>query len=385
MPVKVLLVDDDLDTLRLVGIMLQRQGYEILAASNGIQALEMAQNEEPDLVLLDVMMPEMDGYEVARRLRANPTTADLPIIMFTAKAQVDDRVMGLEAGADSYLTKPTQPRELFAQMKAVLARSGKFRTNTLTPPQPVKRGYSIGVLAARGGLGVTTLALNLGVKLQENSQQKVIVAEIRPGQGTLSFDLGLSRYEGLNRLLQLKPAEITTRELEVSLRSFGSGMRLLLASHRPRDCQYNQNTSAFEAIAKQLPMMADYVIYDLGPSLSLAVEKMIQECDEIILLVEPMPNTITHTKVLFDDLVSSGISDGCITPVLVNRHRSGMQLSWSQVQEQLGRQISVVFTPAPELAYQAANNNLPMIRQQPDSITAQQFSKLAERVLQRSH
>ena len=122
---KILIIDDDVDTLRLVGLMLQRQGYEISAASNGTQGLAKALEERPDLILLDVMMPDMDGYEVARRLRKNPVTVSVPILMFTAKTQLDDKVTGFEVGADDYLTKPTHPTELQAHVKALLARSAK--------------------------------------------------------------------------------------------------------------------------------------------------------------------------------------------------------------------------------------------------------------------
>ena len=109
---KILIIDDDLDTLRLVGLMLQRQGYQITAATNGELGLEKAFEEKPDLILLDIMMPGMDGYEVTRRLRAKPETVDTPILMFTAKTQLDDKVAGFEVGADDYLTKPTHPSEL---------------------------------------------------------------------------------------------------------------------------------------------------------------------------------------------------------------------------------------------------------------------------------
>ena len=119
---KILIVDDDLDTLRLIALMLQRQGYQTITTDNGPEALTLSVSERPDLILLDVMMAGMDGYEVTRQLRANPITSNLPIIMFTAKAQVNDKVMGFEVGVDDYLTKPTQPRELFAHVKAVLAR-----------------------------------------------------------------------------------------------------------------------------------------------------------------------------------------------------------------------------------------------------------------------
>src|SRR4030065_2047956 len=98
MPEKILVVDDDLDTLRLVGPMLQHQGYRINAANSGIQAISMSQTDKPDLILLDIMMPEMDGYEVARKLRADQATNNIPIIMFTAKTQGDDKVQGFAAG-----------------------------------------------------------------------------------------------------------------------------------------------------------------------------------------------------------------------------------------------------------------------------------------------
>lgn len=379
---KVLLVDDDIDTLKLVGLMLQRQGYEVRAASNGMQALAMAQAEPPDLILLDVMMPEMDGYEVARRLRADAKTAEVPIIMFTAKTQVDDKVAGFEAGADDYLTKPTQPRELFAHMKAVLARSSKARAAQAAPSG--ERGYVLGVLSAKGGLGVTTLALNLGLSLRMTYNKEVIVAEFRPGQGSISLELGYLKPEGLNYLLQKKVNEITPHEIESQLTPHASGTRFLLASNRPRDAQYLTSAAHFEAIARHLAYMARYIILDLGPAITPIVEKVVKLCDEVFVVLEPVPQTLVQSKALINDLVELGVGDGRITPVLINRIRSGLQLSWSQVQEQLGRNIPFIFTPAPELAYQASLSNVPIIIHQPESLTAQQFAKLSERIVQRS-
>ncbi len=120
---KILIIDDDVDTLRLVGLMLQRQGYQITAASNGEQGLAKAFDERPDLILLDVMMPDMDGYEVARRLRKNPATVSIPILMFTAKTQLDDKVAGFEVGADDYLIKPFAFAELVARLRVMLRRN----------------------------------------------------------------------------------------------------------------------------------------------------------------------------------------------------------------------------------------------------------------------
>ena len=202
---KILIVDDDLDTLRLIALMLQRQGYQTITTDNGPEALTLSVSERPDLILLDVMMAGMDGYEVTRQLRANPITSNLPIIMFTAKAQVNDKVMGFEVGVDDYLTKPTQPRELFAHVKAVLARGNKPAPAAAPTQPPRERGHVIGIMAVKGGLGVSTLAINLGICLQNRTHQQTIVAEFRPGEGSLALDLGYLNPEGLNRLL-LRPA-----------------------------------------------------------------------------------------------------------------------------------------------------------------------------------
>ena len=122
MPEKILIVDDDMETLRLVGMMLQRQGYEIAAANTGELALETAVKVKPSLIILDVVMPGMDGYQIARELRKNPLCTHIPILMFTAKNQTGDKIAGYGAGADDYLTKPVHPAELNAHVKALLNR-----------------------------------------------------------------------------------------------------------------------------------------------------------------------------------------------------------------------------------------------------------------------
>jgi MinD-like ATPase involved in chromosome partitioning or flagellar assembly len=330
-------------------------------------------------------MPDIDGVEVTRRLRSNETTKDVPIIMFTAKTQVEDKILGFEAGADDYLTKPTQPRELFAHVKAVLARTAKARPAAPTQvAAPVsERGHVVGIIAVRGGLGVSTLSLNLGVALREAYNKEVVISEFRPGKGTISLELGYLRPDGLERLLQKKPSEIDAHSVEAELTAHSAGLRLLLASPQPRDAKYINNVESFEAITRQLMYLGQYIVLDLGTSLTPLAEKVAPLCDEIIVVVEPVPQTLAQTKSLVDDLVAMGIGSGRIIVVVVNRIRSGMQLSWSQVQEQLGRNISVIFTPAPELAYQASTNSMPMILQQPESLTTQQFAKLAELVAQR--
>tara|TARA_Y100001960_G_scaffold322942_1_gene400433 strand:+ start:2431 stop:3111 length:681 start_codon:yes stop_codon:yes gene_type:complete len=139
----VLITEDEADIRQLISFNLERESMETLLAKDGIEAIEIAQEKEPDLIILDIMLPKLDGFAVFKELRQDSRTRDIPVIMLTAKAQLDDVVTGLEMGADDYLTKPFSPRELVLRVKALLRRiktttskstitSGKFRLDKNT-------------------------------------------------------------------------------------------------------------------------------------------------------------------------------------------------------------------------------------------------------------
>jgi DNA-binding response OmpR family regulator len=121
-PKKILVVEDDPDILQLVKLYLEKDGFLVVTAATGTAALKQIKAERPDLVVLDLMLPELDGLEVCKRIRTIPETALLPIIMLTAKAEESDTVIGLELGADDYVTKPFSPKALVARVKALLRR-----------------------------------------------------------------------------------------------------------------------------------------------------------------------------------------------------------------------------------------------------------------------
>jgi diguanylate cyclase (GGDEF)-like protein len=127
MPETILVVDDDPDIARFVEVNLRSAGYDVAVAGDGQEALDKAGELRPDLVLLDVMMPRIDGFEVAQRLRKNPMTANTSIIMLTAKALSADKVTGLQSGADDYIIKPFDPIELLARVKGTLRRAKEMR------------------------------------------------------------------------------------------------------------------------------------------------------------------------------------------------------------------------------------------------------------------
>jgi DNA-binding response OmpR family regulator len=120
---RILVVDDDAPSVKMISFLLREEGYDVSSTDSGVAALELIERERPDLIILDVMMPHMDGFEVCRRIRQK---LDVPIIFLSAKGETVDKVMGLQLGADDYLAKPFEPAELLARVKAVMRRAEVF-------------------------------------------------------------------------------------------------------------------------------------------------------------------------------------------------------------------------------------------------------------------
>jgi len=379
---KVLIVDDDLETLRLVGLMLQKQGFTIVVANNGTQALSQAAQELPDVIVLDVMMPDLDGFAVTRQLRNNPATAGIPVLLFTAKGMVEDKVTGYESGADDYLTKPIHPVELVARVRALLGR-GKTRQVVEKAPQK-SQGYTIGVLAPKGGVGSSSLALNLAISYCNKTSGDVIAVEMRPGHGTWGLELGYAAPTGLTDLLKKKASEINRQTVESELVATTYGPRLLFSSPHARDMDGIQAMEQAEAVLKMLPQISPLVLLDIGANLWPNQGQILSYCQEVIVITEPYPWIMPLTKVFLEDLAQFGFGKTKILSlVMVNRVRADMQLTVTQVQERLGVPVAQVIPPATEVAYQAALRNLPLIQIQPGGLLAQQFTRLAEMIAPR--
>jgi len=378
----ILIVDDDLDTLKLVGVMLQRQGYRIMAADTGPKALAMIKEEKPDLILLDIMMPEMDGFEVARRLNTDPHTADIPILMFTAKSQVDDKLAGFDAGADDYLTKPAHPAELVARVKKLLRQPRD--TDALRSTGALSNSWSIGVIGAKGGLGASTIALNLGILLHQESKEDVVIADLRPGQGTIGLELGHQALTGLASLLAMGHNRINAQAIEENLVSYLPGLRVLLASFDPAEIEHNTDVKTLETIARQIRQFGRYVVFDLGASLQPATKKILPLCNEIIIVVDGYPNTVKISKALIEYLMQHGIGQGLMSAVLVNRTRSDVQLTWQDIQSRLGIPIATVIPPVPEIAYRAQKHEKPLVLLQPHGMVTSQLERLVRQQLEKS-
>lgn len=378
---KILIADDDPETLRLISLMLQRQGYQIITAANGIQAIGLARVEKPDLMIIDVMMPDLDGFEVVRQLRKNPDIAATPILMFTAKIQVEDKVQGYEAGADDYLTKPVHPAELQARIRSLLTRS---QTRAAVSAPNVPRGYVVGVLGAKGGVGTSSLALNLAVGFQKTNKGTSLAVEMKPGQGTWALELGLEKIEGLSNLLHLRPSEINHSMVEKYVTKTTFGVNLLLASNSLKDIELCAASAQMDALIQTLPYTAQFIVLDIGTGIQPGVDNILSICNELILLTEPAPSSVQRARILLTELEETGFGKTKpLTVVIYNRFRSDLQLSNQQIHEALSVSTSVIIPPSPEQAYQAALRYLPLTLAKQDGTVTQQYNLLTDQVMHR--
>lgn len=196
---KVLIVDDEKNIVEAIKYNLEQAGFRTITAHDGRRALELAQRELPDLITLDVMLPEQDGWEVCRLLRQDRRTQHIPVIMLTVKGEEADTVVGLELGADDYMTKPFSPKELVSRIKAILRRS-----KPSAPTEAVRIG-SLDIDFARHLVRLKDKPIELTAK-----EFELLKALVEASGRVLSRDLLLDRVWGLEQSL-----EIQTRTVDV--------------------------------------------------------------------------------------------------------------------------------------------------------------------------
>ena len=205
---RVLIVEDERDIRDLVLFHLEREGFQVSSASSGEEALRQVRHASPDLVLLDLMLPAMGGLEVCRKLRQDPATVALPIVMLTAKGDEVDRVLGLELGADDYIVKPFSPKELLARVRAVLRRA---------KPAPGAAAIAMGALAIDPGTRTVTVE---GVPLTLTHKEFELLSALADAHGrVLSREFLLDRVWGYSRAgeIESRTVDVHVRRLRVKL------------------------------------------------------------------------------------------------------------------------------------------------------------------------
>jgi DNA-binding response OmpR family regulator len=229
---KVLVVDDEPVLVETIAYNLEQAGYEVMTAADGASALEVARRERPDLVILDIMLPEMDGLEVCRLLRRENSTATTPIMMLTAKGEEIDKVVGLEVGADDYVTKPFGRRELLARVKALLRRAeyaphSEERPAQLTTEGPVQSNRELVAGPLRIDLAGRRIVCR-GQELELQPKQFELLTYLVRNRGTvLTRDQILHNVWGYDYTGDTRTVDVHVRWLREKLEEDPANPRLI--------------------------------------------------------------------------------------------------------------------------------------------------------------
>ena len=371
MPAKILVADDDMMLQRLISNTLKLEHHEIVLAENGKQALELIQTEKPDLVILDVMMPVLNGFDVCIALRKDPATTTLPVIMLSGLGQVQEKIMGLKAGADEYLTKPIDPRELLTRVEMLLARHHVLRQSAAS-----KAGRVYSIIGAKGGVGVTTLAVNLAAYMAEPGKD-VILLEFRPDFGTVSVQLNLRPELSLATLRELEPVAITEQVITRLLQPTPFTVRVLCGPQKAAD--FGPFTAGHAgAVLSRLTALADYVIVDLPPASDAATEAIIKSSDQVVVVLEPEIACVAAAVQRVAQI--NGYSNTLETRLVGINRQGAMLLSVREIESRLNRTLASMIPPATDVIGVAVQYGAPIVVMQPAHVYAEHVQEIAELV-----
>lgn len=371
---KVFLVDDSPEMLDLLGVALREAGFEVTAAHDGAEALFKIPIEQPDIVVLDVMMPAVDGIQVTRGLRATARTARIPIILLSAKDDVEIKVAGLEAGADEYVVKPVRPSELIARIRALLRRS-KMYAEAAPPASRV-----IGFLGVKGGVGTTSLAVNTAIALAE-AGKSVILVDLHPWTGAVALQMGLPLRAGVAPVADKGPGGITKRSLEGSIVRHKSGVGVLTLSHSSVEAGSKLTPDLVAAVLDQLESMSEVTIVDMGSGVTPTAVESMSHCHLTILVAEADTVALSLAKDTLRRLEATGSAGSRLEWVVVNRSRSASTYTREEMEDLLGAKLLAVITPAPEVFFHATKASTPVLLSMPDTASAVQLRELSRKLV----
>ena len=368
---KILVIEDDPSALRLIKYTLQQEGYEVLTVPDGLKGLRKARSEPPDLIIIDIMLPGIDGFEVCHRLRVEPQTARLPILMVSAKSREIDKATGLAVGANDYISKPADPSEIISRVGRLLA--GK----TAVRPEMVA------FVGSKRGVGTTTLVVNVAIALSQGGK-RVIVVDLCPYGGSIAGYLGLEPGGTITELL-MKPIDAITRgDLEAALAVHHTEVKVL-AIPRWSGEEAEISPSDVSLLVGRFREMTDYLLVDLPFQPSNAARTVLSQCDLAIIVTDSQADALPSVKSTASVLGLLGISRERLGTVVIDRE--GMFPEWqlakmrSTVEHSAGAQLLGIIPYDTRVYLELVPGSTPVILSSPDCPMAGAVRGVAQHII----
>jgi pilus assembly protein CpaE len=360
------IIGHDVDDTKELKRILEAEGYEVLSTVSGQAGIALAEINRPKLILLDTDLPDIDGYEVCRALRGSTYTAKAAILMYSTRAEVADKVAGLEAGANDYIVKPAAPAELLARIKAALR----------SEERPL--AYIVALWGSKGGVGTTAIASNLSVALRSKTGKRVILMDACMLGGTLEVLLNLPPRRTIADVLPHLD-DLDTELLGSVLTKHSSGIRVLLSAPWSSDGETVQPTQ-FELILAWLQPACDYIVLDTSPAMDDSTLAVLQLADQVILVLTPEMTALRNARLFLSMAETFGPESQELT-VALNRYPLKGGIKLKEIEAALRTKVGVQIPRDDALVTYSINRGIPLVTSHPRSPVAKGFFRLADAVI----
>ncbi|MCS7011152.1 MAG: response regulator [Anaerolineales bacterium] len=372
MPIRVLLVEDDDLTRRMMTALLKKQGFEVIPVANGPMAIAEVKTSPPDIILMDVMMPEMDGYTACRAIRAMPDRAHIPIIMLTALDDVDHKVKGFEAGADDYVVKPCDIEELTARIHVLLRPLVQLRGQLSSEEQ----ARAISIFSLRGGAGVTTVAVNLAAGLARLWNLKVLLADMVETAGQTALFLNQALRSTWADLCRAEVEAIDAELLSSVLLPHESGVMTLASPRRPEEGELITAEKVTRVISL-LRRQFTYLVFDLPHRFSDSCLACLDQSDVIVLLLQPEIASLRSASIARETFETLQYLSEKKIYVILNWTFPRQGLALQDIERMLKLPVNLILPYAPDEFVTALNLGKPPVLAGPESPLSVIFEDLA--------
>jgi len=371
---RVLFVDDEGQIRKLVETFLTRHGYVVTTATDGYEAIKEIKRQRPHILITDVQMPNLNGLELPRRLRAEAATARLPVIMLSAKKQADDILAGYAQGADEYVAKPVELAVLAAKVDLLLRR-GREADGTATAAA-LPKGRVCVLLHGKGGVGATTIAVNTALALASTMIYRVSVLDLSLEFGNAGMLMDQKPNRTLADLSDVRIEDMGDDLFDLFIATHSSGVRLVTGADRPELAELVTVPAVHHSIDR-LKAISDYVLVDTAATFTQHTLAAIDSADALVIITAAHLASLKATNDLLSVIAKLSIPDEN-TLLVLNQTTAG-GLHPDQAMRFFGRKPDVVmpFTPQFDVA---ADEGKPLVATAPANPGAVSMRDLAAQI-----
>lgn len=377
---RVLLIDDEPIYYKMIVHALKPHGYEVEYARTGMDGLKTVPLYNPDVIITDVRLPDLSGYEVAQRLRRDPRFESIPLIFLTSQADLSNKLKAFEVGADDYLSKPFQPEELVARVGMLVRRGEVLR---VARQREIKdQAQVLTVHSLRGGVGCSSMALNLGMSLHRLWDKPTLVIDSVFNAGQIALMLNASPIHTWEDLSDSKFSDIDSSVVESLVSKHTSGLDFIASPAYPIAVD-SFSDEVWQVVLDELRNMYEYIVIDTPHDFSNIAIHMLNSADFIFMLLSPEMAAIRSAVCALNIYDKLNYPNNKVMPV-VNNLLPQAGIKQGQIEKVLRRPVKHMIPYAPNEFIRSINFGEPLTITYPDSPVTAFFEDLAYAVSKES-